>query len=1011
MTERYLVESTTGLAGRLSHIPYGIGKAEDCGWQSSRDFAQNAPRFKEIGPCRTWIAAPSASAPSSLARTAWQRSRKQEKWLLKQYPEAHFGNQVLHEHLMEANVLDPSQAVFAEAPALLAIGELTDTSQPRRVIGAPLVVIANGEANDTVCLTRPNLVEWKWARDSKIGFQLAERGHEEPTFWSEERAGPIRRIKCIVDSKRYDPTRWLAVQRDSGTRIFRPEYRLVPKATAYHRTGEPSRISANPLFFISKNQTGGNTHSDVAFNTGSRSQPPQLGIIDERGFWSVWDITRAKIKLSGTPKVRLRQCGSLEQGVLQRFPHKSRSELRWHRIFWAGRSLEREANLGAVGFDEGDDDEPSSSTAFPPLERSSTLLLCNSKVVRLLDLDSGSFLPEMSFVRQDSMDCVLDAQANPHDPQYLFVLTTSRLFVARVFSVAGSAWDKPEKRWKILYSSPHFRDVFDRSVRLSVTQGPRSPDATTSLVFVHSAQSRLLDVFAVNVSRSDASSITCHREAVNIGISLRMSPENSIQTLQILPVMVTGVASGHLTESERGFFQQQSRFYQLAALKHDKSLVSTIGAYSAVLTSHIATPGLKVSKPLEPHKERGKYVKYMSARFAIPDDLMVPDAGVSTGFSVSSLPRISYRQPPLRRMLGFVYALLGSKLGNGAQHQESTTAEDIFRSNPFDSVQLAIEEALNFDPLPARTLLQLVRSFTVPDNFEIASAEWGMEMKRLQGIDPRIKTLDLNLSRVYSKAQDEPSLQDVYAYLSHLLARDDLASELKSSGQARSLALFRQMTCNIYLSIYGIGVLGTIPSQPQLSSMSASPTSPHKGHSAEDMHIDSRAESLPSSPLRFRSPGSTAVSQRSNSEEPQEEDDALSLVRAYTSIGRSVPQKKLVLLDKWQLDANLEDYAFDLDHNREETPGMQRRARVIARMNRKRRRAETLLQLSHEPELPSTQPPPDLHFFSSQRPQPFAMSSQSQPIHSDSLQMMSQPITGPFAQRPKKKAKKRKGGF
>ena len=66
---------------------------------------------------------------------------------------------------------------------------------------------------------------------------------------------------------------------------------------------------------------------------------------------------------------------------------------------------------------------------------------------------------------------------------------------------------------------------------------------------------------------------------------------------------------------------------------------------------------------------------------------------------------------------------------------------------------------------------------------------------------------------------------------------------------------------------------------------------------------------------------------------------------------------------------------FDLDREKEVTPGMRRRARVLARESRKRRRADTLLQRvsmpqqdqrqgqeqeQDLPDLPATQPAPDV---------------------------------------------------
>lgn len=118
----------------------------------------------------------------------------------------------------------------------------------------------------------------------------------------------------------------------------------------------------------------------------------------------------------------------------------------------------------------------------------------------------------------------------------------------------------------------------------------------------------------------------------------------------------------------------------------------------------------------------------------------------------------------------------------------------------------------------------------------------------------------------------------------------------------------------------------------------------------------------------------------------------------------------------WKTGADPHDYTFDLDKEKEVTEGMQRREKKLAKANRKRQRVGMLMDLQERgrqqsENLPATQPVPEPSF------------AQSSPVRQQSSQhalrgfsqglpqmTMSQPITGSFAQRPKKKVK-RKGGF
>ena len=255
--------------------------------------------------------------------------------------------------------------------------------------------------------------------------------------------------------------------------------------------------------------------------------------------------------------------------------------------------------------------------------------------------------------------------------------------------------------------------------------------------------------------------------------------------------------------------------------------------------------------------------------------------------------------------------------------------------------------------------------------------------------------------------------------------------------------ILKKMACDLLLSWWGLacGRLDLAeseqPSANTLSSQLEYPPDPDD----DDMLISSspapRTELSPA-------PSSQATSVAATPEESQgaegesDEDPAMALLRAYTGTGRFVPRaqkgsEQRQLLDQWRVGADPADHVFDLDREKEVTPGMRRRARVLARESRKRRRAESLLQMSQRSMLmsqdelplpplpptpaPSTQPAPQVHrrgqWSQQQQQQPTAaaMFSQSQAplLRSDPI-TMSQPVPGAFAQRPKKRPK-RKGGF
>ncbi|KAI0485425.1 RNA polymerase I-specific transcription initiation factor RRN6-like protein [Xylaria cf. heliscus] len=972
MTERRLVESAVGLAGRLSHIPYGTEKAEDCGWRSSRNFARNTPVFRPLGPCKTWI--PAEPDPIADSRpppgTLWEQNRRQQRWLVKNHPEASLGNYVLHDHFLEESLaLSPQQESSGHA-CFFALGELTDVSL-RRNTGVPLLVTVSGSANNVLRLARLDQERWTWPREPNVAVRLAEAATEKPALWIDQDLGPIRRVKCMVDCKRYNPTRWVAVQRDSGTTIFQPEYRKGPADSNLKE--DASRIAANPLFHLWKEQTGGNVHSDVSFNPGTRSKPPQLAIIDERGFWSIWDVGHTRLKKSsGESAPRLSACGHIDHGVLEQLPHRDRSNTRWHKTLWIGRSEDNMDLLGKLDLD-ADNEELSSQSAFTPLQRSTSLLVCNPQQVRLLDLNTGVYLPDLEFLRHDNVDCILDIHT-AHDPQYFYILTTSKLFVVRAYSRPGVAWDQPEKVWSVLFSTPHFRSPFDQSLRLALTPGVKA-DRTTSLVFIYSSTNPWIDLFYIEFSPTDPNETRCRANVSGLSSLQSTVFDNAIQTLCINPMPIIVKAPESLTKMGRDLAKQRLKLYQIVALRSDMSLVFALCVYSLSSSIQISVPNVRVGRRSKFGLQ--KAVQHLSYDFVVDDD---------SAISEEDAPRVSYRY------IKAFYEHLSSISTKLNKNYPDKSTKSVY--NPFDTARHSVEEALSIGLMSTRTLFQMVPNSKQVLRHPISSIKWEMEIERLNNMHPSVAVNILDMLRPRLGLFVSAPLQEAH---SRFLEITNLLypGENGDAPEERSVAISEQVTLDLYLSLHCIGYRNPSSSQSQAAA-------------EENMLLGSQAETLPSSPIRSESPAPTIRSQRSNSEVVEGEDPSMTLLRAYTGTGKFVPEKKFELLDKWQLGAEPSEYAFDLDRSVEADAGKLRRAKQLARQDRKRRRAATLLQLSQEPELPATQPAPDTGMFSSQ---PRGMSSQRQVIHSDPLHVMSQPSVGPFGRRPNKKLKKRKGGF
>lgn len=898
-------------------------------------------------------------------------------WLLRNHPEASLGNQVLSYQLAEEHTLLSLEQQEGWNTCLFSLGELTDTTL-RRHRGVLLIVTVTGSANNILRLARLDQPKWMWSQEPNIAVRLAEVAAEKPELWIEEDVGPIHRVKCIVDLQRYNPTRWLAVQRDSGTTIFQPEYRKAAEDGSLER--DASYIDPNPRFHLSKEQTGGNTHSDVSFNPGTRSNPPQLAIIDERGFWSVWDVGYTRVKPSSRHPPKLRVRGHIDLGVLEQLPRRDHSHMSWHKILWVGHSGN---NLDLLGnLELGTDDEGlSSQPAFPPLQRSSSLLLCNPQQVRLLDLTTGVYLPDLVFCHHDSLDCILDVQI-AHNPQYFYVLTTSKLFIVRTYSRPGVEWDRPEKVWSILFSTPHFRSSLDRSLKIVISQNVKH-DQTASLVFLYSSTSPWTDLFYIEFSTTDPNAVQCQANVNGLGSLQNTACNSAIRTLCIAPAPVVVKAPESLSKVGLDLAKKHVRLYQIAALRSDMSLISTPCVLSFSSSVQISAPDTKI-KQRSMSAPRGRASRRLSSAFVIADDSATSD---------EDSPSVAHR---------YIKAFCEHLSSISTSHNNNSPVEPAERHvsayNPFDMANRNIQEGLDSGLLPIRTLLQVMPDFIEASRHSLPDIEWGNEIGELNNVHTSVGVYTLDLMRSRLCFSLSSSMQETYFLLLEITRSSLHHGDSGDANERRMAAISEQIAYDLHLSLHGIGYRNADISQPEAIV-------------EDDVLLDSQTETLPSSPPRPESPSSTAWSQksnRSNSEAAAYEDPAITLLRAYTGTGKFVPEKKLELLDKWKLGSEPSNYVFDLDRSGDADAVRSRKAKKLARDDRKRRRAQTLLQLSQEPELPATQPAPDTSFFSSQ---PRAMSSQRQVLLSDSLHVMSQPSAGPFGRRPNKKLKRRKGGF
>lgn len=700
MAERRLHTSSLGHPGRLAYSPYGATQADEWGWQTGRNHDGRAPRFEQIGPSEIWYTA-SHEVDEKPSGRPWHVAQQQKKWLLKNHPEAALGNDLLDDLLIPE--LSPRLGDGHVPPqhTQLALGEMLDTSMPNNIRGVPLIAMAAGSASDVLRLIRPRLESWQLKHNPAVSLQTYGKDEAQEMLWTRD-IGVIRRIKTVMNLRRFEPVRWLIVQRDAGTSVFRPEFQRVPVVSEVfsgHGPQQPSHINPNFLFAIPTRLTGCDSHADVSFNPGVKSETPQLAIVDQGGRWTVWGVSGTRARVHARPQLALYRCGDIRKGVRSRISQRPSPAPQWHRIAWVG-AAPGEYDDDSDDYEEGYAAEsPQPRAAYPPLQRSSTLLVCSRKALRLVDLDADAVLPDLSFLSHDQS--ILDAQVDTGDLRYFYVVTTSTLFVAVLITTRNPSTGKAAKQASILHSCPHLRDTSSGDLQLSIVPGPRLPKHRTALVHIYSRDSNWVDLFCVTKSKVHPDQVACHHERLVCGGASQSKLQ--LQTLCLNPV-VARASCKDLTGDSRLYIDQRIRYYQLFHLGTNLSLTCSLAVSSGHGWDHKFLPQPDATDMVPKQKQRKFVVRAMESRFIIPDSLSefryrTEALRLAIDGKAASTPRVARR--PFRSLYDHIQAVSSGLLST---YSGSDIDMELQGAAPFDPVYLAVQDALATKRLPLKTM-------------------------------------------------------------------------------------------------------------------------------------------------------------------------------------------------------------------------------------------------------------------------------------------------------------------
>lgn len=422
----------------------------------------------------------------------------------------------------------------ANTQPLLSIGEMMDLSLPSRSSVTSVLAAATGESGELLRLARIENSRWVWDDDKDCILHLSvidPMDQDDELIWRSDGL-PISQIKFAKSVSRSESIRWLLVQKQTSTSILHPEYHKIPQTESwsYEKTQQKlSRISPNATVTLGHRETGGNAHSDVAFNAPADDWAPQICVVDECGYWTLWNVLAS----SRTDKKRMRlslyRCGHIWEGALNLIPTTPMYPAEKHGVLFVG---------GQRTGDFWDDAYPGGLGRPGGMAlRSSHILLWNSERFEIVDFETNSFLPrilEFSSTKA-KFGRILDIQLSPVNQNHIFVLTAR--FIVWVDIFHPSKDPKTESKSRILLTCPHGPASRD-GLRMTTNRSIETEGAC-AMVSVYSSNDSQVSIHWFGLS-PDSEIPQWHSQMASLSRDQKTKGEPfAIQELVIQPLKLT----------------------------------------------------------------------------------------------------------------------------------------------------------------------------------------------------------------------------------------------------------------------------------------------------------------------------------------------------------------------------------------------------------------------------------------------------------------------------------------
>lgn len=521
---------------------------------------------------------------------------------------------------------------LADSPSpqnLLAFGEIPD-SRPRGSATIPVLASVTGASGELLRIARLEDSKWAWEgdKDSALHIPITDPQEiDDEVVWASDGL-PISRVKFFMSANALEPIRWFIVQKDTSTTILSPRYNRAPVAEnqSYLKPERTlSRIQPKPLLTLGHHETGGNAHCDVAFNAADGDNPPQLCVMDECGYWTLWSIGGFSRSDKRNLRLSLLLCGHIWQGSLQFIPTKSDYRAEHHGVCFVGASPKARKHDVDISLTEGLSGET--------MARSRRLVQWNSTQLKILDTELRTFVPEIvNFaVSSSKFGRISDVSVDPTNPDQIFVLTTrSVLWIAAPQFLEAS---EMQPRPRILLACAHGA-VSDAKIKMRV--GVSGRNNASPMLSLYSPGVSRITTFWFSLD-SDTGLPQWSSQSVILSLqSKEAHPADTFREVMLQPSKLTCTSSGLGLVSQ--YLQAGVQFYQAMLLGSDLSV------HYAMCFS-CTDEGLNIKMPVERigwskadqrrrwRKRRLKMLRHVGFSVVVPDHL------TAEAMMVSSRPR------------------------------------------------------------------------------------------------------------------------------------------------------------------------------------------------------------------------------------------------------------------------------------------------------------------------------------------------------------------------------------